>query len=123
VHGGTEREGHFVVEANMPPQFRLFERIGDYDYLNALDGMTGRIALPTGSPISSGSVKISAASPRRGGSFRDGQGGSVAMAIDNRVGLHKIGARSPTRSVSPVGCGHERGPERGPAFEVGEPRA
>jgi hypothetical protein len=45
---GPSERAMFVVDANVPPQFRLFERIGDHYYLNTLDGMTGRIALPTG---------------------------------------------------------------------------
>ena len=38
----------FVVQANVPPQFKLFELIGNDYYLNFLDGMTGRVALATG---------------------------------------------------------------------------
>jgi hypothetical protein len=45
---GPGERATFVVEADLPPQFKLFERIGDDYYLNTLDGMTGRLALPTG---------------------------------------------------------------------------
>jgi hypothetical protein len=45
---GPSEKATFVVEANVPPRFKLFERIGDDYYLNTLDGMTGRLALPTG---------------------------------------------------------------------------
>jgi hypothetical protein len=45
---GPSERATFVVEANLPPQFKLFERIGDDYYLNTRDGMTGRLALSTG---------------------------------------------------------------------------
>jgi hypothetical protein len=45
---GPSEKATFVVEANVPPRFKLFDRIGDDYYLNILDGMTGRLALPTG---------------------------------------------------------------------------
>jgi hypothetical protein len=45
---GPSEKSTFVVQANLPPQFRLFELIGGDYYLNFLDGMTGRIALATG---------------------------------------------------------------------------
>jgi hypothetical protein len=38
----------FVVQANVPAGFKLFELIGTDYYLNFLDGMTGRVALATG---------------------------------------------------------------------------
>jgi hypothetical protein len=38
----------FVVQANVPPNFKLFELIGNDYHLNFLDGMTGRVALATG---------------------------------------------------------------------------
>ena len=39
----------FVIPTpNIPPQFKLFELIGNDYYLNFLDGMTGRVALATG---------------------------------------------------------------------------
>jgi hypothetical protein len=45
---GPSEKSTFVVQANLPPQFKLFELIGSDYYLNFLDGMTGRIALATG---------------------------------------------------------------------------
>jgi len=45
---GPSEKSTFVVQANVPPQFKLFELIGSDYYLNFLDGMTGRIALATG---------------------------------------------------------------------------
>jgi hypothetical protein len=45
---GPSERSTFVVQANVPPQFKLFELIGGDYYLNFLDGMTGRIALATG---------------------------------------------------------------------------
>jgi len=45
---GSDEKSMFVVQANVPSRFKLFELIhGDY-YLNFLDGMTGRVALATG---------------------------------------------------------------------------
>ena len=45
---GPSEKSTFVVQANLPVQFKLFELIGGDYYLNFLDGMTGRIALATG---------------------------------------------------------------------------
>jgi hypothetical protein len=45
---GPSERSTFVVQANVPAQFKLFELIGGDYYLNFLDGMTGRIALATG---------------------------------------------------------------------------
>ena len=45
---GPSEKSMFVVQANVPPQFKLFELIGSDYYLNFLDGMTGRVALATG---------------------------------------------------------------------------
>src|SRR3984957_12369122 len=39
---GPSEKSMFVVQANVPPQFKLFELIGADYYLNLLDGMTGR---------------------------------------------------------------------------------
>jgi hypothetical protein len=45
---GPSEKSTFVVQANVPADFKLFERVG-YDYcLNFLDGMSGRVALSTG---------------------------------------------------------------------------
>ena len=45
---GPSEKSTFVVQANLPAQFKLFELIGGDYYVNFLDGMTGRIALATG---------------------------------------------------------------------------
>jgi hypothetical protein len=45
---GPSEKSTFVIQANLPPQFKLFELIGNDYYMNFLDGMTGRIALATG---------------------------------------------------------------------------
>src|SRR5258708_27040567 len=45
---GPSEKSTFVVQANLPAQFKLFELIGGDYYLNFLDGMTGRVALATG---------------------------------------------------------------------------
>jgi TonB family protein len=45
---GPSERSMFVVQANLPPQYKLFELIGNEYYLNFLDGMTGRVALATG---------------------------------------------------------------------------
>src|SRR6516164_11148958 len=45
---GPSEKSTFVVQANLPPQFKLFELIGSDYHLNFLDGMTGRVALATG---------------------------------------------------------------------------
>ena len=46
---GNSEKAMFVVPAqSVPPQFKLFELIGNDYYLNFVDGMTGRVALATG---------------------------------------------------------------------------
>jgi hypothetical protein len=46
---GPNEKNMFVVGAgNLPNTFRLFELVGNDYSLNFLDGMTGRVALPTG---------------------------------------------------------------------------
>src|SRR5271166_5906608 len=45
---GPSEKSTFVVQANLPVQFKLFELIGGDYYLNFLDGMSGRVALATG---------------------------------------------------------------------------
>jgi TonB family protein len=45
---GPSEKSMFVVQANVPPQYKLFELIGTDYYLNLLDGMTGRVALASG---------------------------------------------------------------------------
>jgi hypothetical protein len=45
---GPSEKCMFVVQANVPLQFKLFELIGADYHLNFLDGMTGRVTLATG---------------------------------------------------------------------------
>jgi hypothetical protein len=45
---GPSEKSTFVVQANLPTQYKLFELIGGDYYLNFLEGMTGRVALATG---------------------------------------------------------------------------
>lgn len=46
--GPSEKANFVVASGNLPPTFRLFELVGTEYCLNYLDGMTGRVALPTG---------------------------------------------------------------------------
>jgi hypothetical protein len=46
--GTNERSTFVIATANLPPQFKVFELVGTEYILNFLDGMTGRVALPTG---------------------------------------------------------------------------
>src|SRR6188768_394475 len=46
---GVSEQNMFVISAShVPATFRLFELVGNEYHLNFLDGMSGRIALPTG---------------------------------------------------------------------------
>ncbi|MBW2458637.1 MAG: energy transducer TonB, partial [Deltaproteobacteria bacterium] len=46
--GPSEKAMFVVPSRKIPPNYRLFEIIGPDYYLNYLEGMTGRVALPTG---------------------------------------------------------------------------
>jgi hypothetical protein len=46
--GPNEKNLFVVSSGNLPPTFRLFELVGNDYHLNFLDGMSGRLALPTG---------------------------------------------------------------------------
>jgi hypothetical protein len=46
--GASEKNMFVVATQNLPPTFRVFELVGNDYHLNFLDGMTGRVALPTG---------------------------------------------------------------------------
>ncbi len=46
--GPSERSQFVVATGNLPANFKLFELVGGQYALNFLDGMTGRVALPTG---------------------------------------------------------------------------
>ena len=46
---GPSERAMFVIQApNVPPNFKLFELVGNEYFLNFLDGMSGRVALQTG---------------------------------------------------------------------------
>jgi outer membrane biosynthesis protein TonB len=46
--GPSEKNMFVIATTNVPATFRVFELVGNDYHLNFLDGMTGRIALPTG---------------------------------------------------------------------------
>lgn len=46
--GPSEKSLFVIPSKSIPPNFRLFELIGNDYFLNFLDGMTGRVALKTG---------------------------------------------------------------------------
>lgn len=46
--GPSEKNMFVITTSSVPATFRLFELVGNDYHLNFLDGMTGRIALPTG---------------------------------------------------------------------------
>ncbi len=46
--GPSERNNFVVLGGGLPSSFKLFELVGPDYHLNFLDGMSGRIALPTG---------------------------------------------------------------------------
>jgi hypothetical protein len=46
--GPNEKNLFVVGSGNLPPTFRLFELVGNDYHLNFLEGMSGRVALPTG---------------------------------------------------------------------------
>lgn len=74
---GPNEKNLFVVSGgNLPPSFRLFELVGNDYHLNFLDGMTGRLALPTG---------ISDLNMLRGQARRTAQGAyQVRLTEDSR---------------------------------------
>jgi hypothetical protein len=74
--GQSERSMFVVATSSVPQHFRLFELIGSDYHLNFLDGMKGRIALPTG---------ISDLGTLRGQSRRTQQGAyQVKLTEDSR---------------------------------------
>ena len=46
--GPSEKNMFVIATSSVPATFRIFELVGNDYHLNFLDGMTGRIALPTG---------------------------------------------------------------------------
>lgn len=74
--GANEKNMFVVSTQNLPPTFRVFELVGNDYHLNFLDGMTGRIALPTG---------ISDLSMLKGQAKRNAQGAyQVRLTEDSR---------------------------------------
>src|SRR5690349_19225760 len=74
--GASEKNMFVVSSQNLPATFRLFELVGNDYHLNSLDGMTGRIALPTG---------ISDLSMLKGQAKRSAQGAyQVRLTEDSR---------------------------------------
>jgi hypothetical protein len=74
--GASEKNMFVVSTQNLPPTFRVFELVGNDYHLNFLDGMTGRIALPTG---------ISDLSMLKGQAKRNAQGAyQVRLTEDSR---------------------------------------
>lgn len=74
--GASEKNMFVVTTQNLPPTFRVFELVGNDYHLNFLDGMTGRIALPTG---------ISDLSMLKGQAKRNAQGAyQVRLTEDSR---------------------------------------
>jgi hypothetical protein len=74
--GASEKNMFVVATQNLPPTFRVFELVGNDYHLNFLDGMTGRIALPTG---------ISDLSMLKGQAKRNAQGAyQVRLTEDSR---------------------------------------
>src|SRR3954468_5948442 len=74
--GPNEKNLFVVGGGSLPPSFRLFELVGNDYHLNFLDGMSGRLALPTG---------ISDLNVLRGQARRTAQGAyQVRLTEDSR---------------------------------------
>lgn len=74
--GASEKNMFVVSTQTLPPTFRLFELVGSDYHLNFLDGMSGRIALPTG---------ISDLNMMKGQAKRNAQGAyQVRLTEDSR---------------------------------------
>jgi hypothetical protein len=74
--GPSEKNMFVLATANLPATFRMFELVGNDYHLNFLDGMAGRIALPTG---------ISELSHLKGQARRNSQGAyQVRLTEDSR---------------------------------------
>ncbi|HKY37428.1 MAG TPA: AgmX/PglI C-terminal domain-containing protein [Polyangiaceae bacterium] len=74
--GASEKNMFVVSTQNLPAAFRVFELVGNDYHLNFLDGMSGRIALPTG---------ISDLSMLKGQAKRSAQGAyQVRLTEDSR---------------------------------------
>jgi hypothetical protein len=74
--GASEKNMFVVSVQSLPSTFRLFELVGNDYHLNFMDGMTGRIALPTG---------ISDLNMMKGQAKRNAQGAyQVRLTEDSR---------------------------------------
>lgn len=74
--GASEKNMFVVATQTLPTTFRLFELVGNDYHLNFLDGMSGRIALPTG---------ISDLNMMKGQAKRNAQGAyQVRLTEDSR---------------------------------------
>jgi hypothetical protein len=80
--GPSEKNMFVVSTTNLPATFRLFELVGNDYHLNFLDGMSGRIALPTG---------ISDLSVLKGQARRNSQGAYQTRLTDDSRGKVVIG--------------------------------
>jgi hypothetical protein len=72
---GPSEKSTFVIQANLPSQFKLFEFIGNEYYLNFLDGMTGRVALAT---------DVSDLAALRGRAKRIGSAHQIRLTLESR---------------------------------------
>jgi len=72
---GSSEKAMFVIQAPVPAQFKLFELSGGEYYLNFIDGMNGRIALPSG---------ISELQGLKGQARRVGSGYQIRLTEDAR---------------------------------------
>src|SRR4051812_37067852 len=80
--GPSEKNMFVVSTTNLPATFRLFELVGNDYHLNFLDGMSGRIALPTG---------ISDLGVLKGQARRNSQGAYQTRLTDDSRGKVVIG--------------------------------
>jgi hypothetical protein len=80
--GPSEKSTFVVATQNVPANFRLFELIGNEYWLNYLDGMQGRIALPSG---------ISDLSVLKGQARRTQQGAYQVKLTEDSRGKVQVG--------------------------------
>jgi TonB family protein len=80
--GPSEKSMFVVPSQSVPPNFRLFELIGNEYHLNFLDGMSGRVALQTG---------ISDLNALRGQAKRSAQGAYQVRLTEDARGKVVVG--------------------------------
>src|SRR5882762_763436 len=80
--GPSEKSMFVVPSQSVPPNFRLFELIGNEYHLNFLDGMSGRVALQTG---------ISDLAALRGQAKRSAQGAYQVRVTEDARGKVVVG--------------------------------